>query len=143
MDSLSVSVAITGLLGSAETVRRKVNISSERYTDAASLAKAVLLEVSTIEAALQRFQGVLQDGRASLVRENVLVDQLSTLLTGCGKQFSDLESLFNGLSTNAMIGPTAIDESTWGRFDRHIRATVKRIQPYRASMLLMLCALES
>ncbi|KAK4547305.1 hypothetical protein LTR36_000960 [Oleoguttula mirabilis] len=70
------------------------------------------------------------------------MDQLTTLLTGCVKQFSDLESLLGGLPTITATGSSLIDGPTWARNEKRLRTTIERIQPYRVSLFLMLQALE-
>lgn len=141
MDSLSVPVAIVGLLGTAETVRRKVTAFKEKRSSAGKLADAVLLEITSIEASLPRLRRLVNDDEVS-TRDNIFLDQLSTVLTGCVKRFSELESSLGGLPTITEAEANSIDQPIWARNEKLIRATTELIQPYRVSLFLMLQVLE-
>lgn len=141
MDPLSIAVAVVGLLGSAEAVRRKLSQFTRSATSAPSIAETVLIEVSSIETALPRLRRFIEDDRVS-TREHIYLDQLSTLLTGCVKRFSELETLLGGLPSITAAETSRIDAARWAQNEKRIRIVVERLQPYKSSLLLMLQIIE-
>jgi len=131
------------LLGSAESITRRLGAFVQKNPPgAANTAERVLLEVSSVGTCLARLRRLIE-GNLNTTRNHIFVDQLSTVLTGAVKRFSELESLIgDGLPTIRDGESHSLDAARWARTETRMRKTAESLQPYKLSLLLVSQLLE-
>ncbi|KYG41321.1 hypothetical protein M433DRAFT_486163 [Acidomyces richmondensis BFW] len=140
MGSLSIAVALHGLITSTDTIRRKIELfrAVERPRD--RTAEKASGEVSSFRIALLQLQHLL-DGPATAAG-SIYLDQLCVVLTGSVRRFSELEGLLGYLPTVTKAEAPHIDPSCWSRHERELAGVLARIEPYRRSLELIIQLIE-
>ena len=107
-------------------------------THADRLAQSVLQKVSTTEASLLRLRGFLESDKIAIC-EAISLEQLNTVLTGCLRRFSELES---DLSTVQAADSRANSGPDWTQCGRRLTVVLERLQLYNVSLAFILKSLE-
>jgi len=136
MGSLSISVALQGLITSTDTIRRKIEHfrAVERPRD--PTAETASAEVTSVRIALLQLQHLLE-GPAT-ASGTVYLEQLCVVLTGCVRRFSELEGLLGYLPTVTKAEAPRIDPARWSRHERELAGVLARIHPYKRCLELII-----
>lgn len=138
-------MAIIGLIGAAERVRRAVSPFVRKFKHAVIISETVLSEMSCMQTALVQLKAYLENEERydHDARQYILLEQLGTMLTGCVKRFAELEKVLENLPTQEVADFSAIVRSKWARKEKQVKELVDRLQPYKLSLTLMLQILEA
>ena len=138
MDPLSIAASIIGITTAAAQVSKLLKSFIESSSQAPSSARAVLLEVTGINACLHQLQEFLlgHDGAARSSRSLILVEQVIIIFTDCVTVFSELERILEGVKTSEQM--RLVDRVKWARKESSVSRILTRLQASKTSLNLML-----
>ena len=142
MEPVSVATSVVGLLGAAGKITTVLYDLVTKITDAPSLARTAVAEISDITAALGQLQAyVLGTADPDPARSNLLLlKQVLATLSGCVITLSELEAIIDGMVIVPKMG--FFDSTKWSLKEPEIKSIVQRLQNSKSSLTLMLTILH-
>jgi hypothetical protein len=139
--ALETAAAIIGILAAAGKVVEILGPVVSRYTKATKNAAAALSEVNQMQIILFALHAYLDDlsKSPSHRRELIQIDQLAATFTDGVLLFSELEELAVGLRG---APEDTMGRLRWARNDGKFASVKSRMQPFKASITIMLNILQ-
>lgn len=142
MDPLSVSASVVGLLGARAQITSFLFTIVSNVRDAPKLAESLVTEMADIAAALGSLQSYVCN-RTQVSAERgalILLEHVSTTLTGCVTTYSDLQRIIDDLNVGQDM--STFDKLKWSRQESKINIILQRLQNHKSSLTLMLTILQ-
>lgn len=141
MDPLSISASFIGITTAAVQVSHLLKRFIDGATDAPSSARAVRMELASINTCLQQLQEFLL-GKEEALKDRgplIMIEQVVIIFTDCVSIFSELEQTLESLQTGEHM--RVIDRLKWSWKETTISKLVARLHSSKTSLNIMLTIL--
>ena len=147
MDPLSITVAVTGLIGAASAVRKVLSSIISNAEVAPRMLSSIFAEIGELRTAAASLQGFVQDA-SQLPRHRtclISLEQLVATITEAVLTVSELEKRAQrlGFSTSALISPLSLRSGVRAiQCPSQFPTLLERLQRNKASLNLMLTVIR-